>query len=47
MANAVFVLSSCRACSFHIGAPEDYDEWVQLQKGQPGAEQWAFKEFNK
>lgn len=33
--------------SFHIGAPEDYDEWAQLQKGQPGAEQWAFNEFNK
>ncbi|TBU48594.1 GMC oxidoreductase [Dichomitus squalens] len=34
------------ALIFHIGAPEDYDEWVQLQKGQPGAEQWAFKEVN-
>ncbi|KAI1790186.1 GMC oxidoreductase [Ganoderma leucocontextum] len=34
------------ALIFHIGAPEDFDEWVQLQKGQPGAEQWAFQEFN-
>ncbi|PIL22660.1 hypothetical protein GSI_15352 [Ganoderma sinense ZZ0214-1] len=34
------------ALIFHIGAPEDFDEWVRLQKGQPGAEQWAFKEFN-
>ncbi|KAM5535009.1 hypothetical protein V8D89_011382 [Ganoderma adspersum] len=38
--------SCMNALIFHIGAPEDYDEWVQLQKGQPGAEQWAFKEFN-
>lgn len=35
------------ARSFHIGAPEDYDEWALLQKGQEGASQWAFKEFNK
>lgn len=33
--------------SFHIGAPEDYDEWVVLQKGQEGADQWASKEFDK
>ncbi|TFK90489.1 GMC oxidoreductase [Polyporus arcularius HHB13444] len=35
------------AMIFHIGAPEDYDEWVLLQKGQEGASQWAFKEFDK
>lgn len=35
------------ALSYHIGAPEDYDEWAALQKGQEGASQWAFKEMNK
>ncbi|RPD59568.1 GMC oxidoreductase [Lentinus tigrinus ALCF2SS1-6] len=35
------------AMIFHIGAPEDYDEWVLLQKGQEGASQWAFKEVDK
>ncbi|KAI0787497.1 GMC oxidoreductase [Fomes fomentarius] len=38
--------SCMNAMIFHIGAPEDYDEWALLQKGQEGASQWAFKEFN-
>ncbi|KAI0783981.1 GMC oxidoreductase [Irpex lacteus] len=29
-------------CKFHYGAPSDYDEWAELQKGQPGAQAWAY-----
>ncbi|KAI0749699.1 GMC oxidoreductase [Daedaleopsis nitida] len=34
------------AMIFHIGAPEDFDEWVSLQKGQEGASHWTYKEIN-
>ncbi|KAM5537230.1 hypothetical protein V8D89_009163 [Ganoderma adspersum] len=30
----------------HLGAPEDYDEWATLQKGQEGASQWAYRELH-
>ncbi|KAH9945051.1 GMC oxidoreductase [Epithele typhae] len=32
--------------SFHTCAPEDYDEWARLQKGQEGADQWAYRNFD-
>ncbi|THH32228.1 hypothetical protein EUX98_g1965 [Antrodiella citrinella] len=32
---------------FQSGHPTDYDEWASLQKGQPGASGWAYKEFSK
>ncbi|KAG9042583.1 hypothetical protein FS837_010675 [Tulasnella sp. UAMH 9824] len=39
--------SSGNAMMFHLGAPEDYDEWAQLQKGADGADGWAYKGFKK
>ncbi|GJE96200.1 GMC oxidoreductase [Phanerochaete sordida] len=38
--------TNMNAMMFHFGAPSDYDEWAQLQKGQTGAAGWAFKEFH-
>ncbi|KAI0359706.1 GMC oxidoreductase [Trametes cingulata] len=35
------------AMVFHAGAPEDYDEWALAQKGQEGANEWSYKEFQK
>ncbi|TDL26596.1 GMC oxidoreductase [Rickenella mellea] len=37
--------SAINAMMFHQGAPTDYDEWAQ--SGEEGAEQWAFKNFQK
>ncbi|KAI8980017.1 GMC oxidoreductase [Trametes punicea] len=37
--------SCMNAMVFHAGAPEDYDEWARLQKGQEGALQWSYREF--
>lgn len=34
------------AMMYHYGAPSDYDEWAGLQKGQPGALGWTYKEFH-
>ncbi|KAI0671884.1 GMC oxidoreductase [Trametes maxima] len=39
--------SCLNAMVFHAGAPEDYDEWSLAQKGQEGALQWSFSEFQK
>lgn len=39
--------SSGNAMMFHLGAPEDYDEWAELQKGAEGADGWAYKGFKK
>lgn len=33
--------------SFHHGAPSDYDEWAEYQKGQEGAQGWSYKEFSR
>ncbi|OSC99871.1 GMC oxidoreductase [Trametes coccinea BRFM310] len=37
--------SCLNAMIFHAGAPEDYDEWCRLQKGQEGALQWSYQQF--
>ncbi|KAH9847494.1 GMC oxidoreductase [Lenzites betulinus] len=34
-------------CKFHMAAPEDYDEWALAQKGQEGAQQWSYREFQQ
>ncbi|KAI0775063.1 GMC oxidoreductase [Trametes elegans] len=39
--------SAINAMVYHVGAPEDFDEWVTLQKGQEGAGQWSFREIQK
>ncbi|KAG8897233.1 hypothetical protein FRB99_008352, partial [Tulasnella sp. 403] len=35
--------SSGNAMMFHLGAPEDYDRWAELQNGADGAEEWSYK----
>ncbi|KAI0833647.1 GMC oxidoreductase [Trametes gibbosa] len=35
------------ALVFHMAAPEDYDEWALAQKGQEGAQQWSYREFQE
>ncbi|KAI0950760.1 hypothetical protein AcW1_007983 [Taiwanofungus camphoratus] len=43
------VLGGCSAMNamiFHYGAPSDYDEWAELQKGQEGASGWSYKELH-
>lgn len=39
--------SSVNAMMFHHGAPSDYDEWAQLQKGQEGAEEWSYQQLHR
>ncbi|PCH39400.1 GMC oxidoreductase [Wolfiporia cocos MD-104 SS10] len=39
--------SAVNAMVFHYGAPSDYDEWAELQKGLEGANEWTFKQFNQ
>lgn len=39
--------TNLNAMMFHYGAPSDYDEWAILQNGQPGAEEWSYKEFHR
>jgi len=34
-------------CRFHCGAPEDYDEWATVMKGEDGAEEWRYENFKK
>ncbi|KAI0687739.1 GMC oxidoreductase [Cytidiella melzeri] len=34
--------TNLNAAMFHYGAPSDYDEWAELQKGQPGALGWSY-----
>jgi len=38
--------SSVNAMIFHHGAPSDYDEWVEYQKGQKGADGWSYEQFS-
>ncbi|KAF7791728.1 hypothetical protein EIP86_002752 [Pleurotus ostreatoroseus] len=38
--------SNMNAMMYHYGAPSDYDEWAELQKGQSGALGWTYKEFH-
>ncbi|EKM57285.1 uncharacterized protein PHACADRAFT_254976 [Phanerochaete carnosa HHB-10118-sp] len=38
--------SNMNAMVFHFGAPTDYDEWAELQKGQTGATGWTFQELH-
>ncbi|KAF8582803.1 GMC oxidoreductase [Ramaria rubella] len=35
--------SSVNAMMFHTCAPGDYDEWARLNRGQEGAEGWAYR----
>ncbi|KAJ3521347.1 hypothetical protein NM688_g9027 [Phlebia brevispora] len=37
--------SNLNALIFHAGAPSDYDEWAELQKGRAGALGWSYKQF--
>ncbi|EPT05509.1 hypothetical protein FOMPIDRAFT_158549 [Fomitopsis schrenkii] len=38
--------SSMNAMIFHYGAPADFDEWADMQKGQEGASGWNYENFN-
>ncbi|KAI0076020.1 GMC oxidoreductase [Panus rudis PR-1116 ss-1] len=38
--------TNSNAMCFHHGAPSDYDEWAKIQKNQPGADAWSYKEFS-
>ena len=44
--DACYVELNVDSRRFHYGAPSDYDEWAALQKGQPGANGWSYKEFH-
>ncbi|KAK7690471.1 hypothetical protein QCA50_005569 [Cerrena zonata] len=37
--------TNTNAVCYHFGAPSDYDEWAEMQKGQEGAEEWSYKHF--
>ncbi|KAI0636071.1 GMC oxidoreductase [Trametes polyzona] len=37
--------SCLNAMVYHMGSPEDYDEWASMQKGQEGADQWTYGQF--
>ncbi|KAI0789860.1 GMC oxidoreductase [Abortiporus biennis] len=37
--------SNINAMVLHYGAPSDYDEWVRLQNGEDGAEEWSYEDF--
>ncbi|TFY63174.1 hypothetical protein EVG20_g6435 [Dentipellis fragilis] len=39
--------SSMNASVFHLGSPQDYDEWAKLQHGADGADDWAYSRFQK
>ncbi|KAG8881244.1 hypothetical protein FRB97_009743 [Tulasnella sp. 331] len=39
--------SSGNALMFHLGAPEDYDRWAELQGGESDAEGWTYKSMKK
>ncbi|CCM03610.1 uncharacterized protein FIBRA_05748 [Fibroporia radiculosa] len=43
----MIVGSAINAMIFHHGAPSDFDQWAEYQKGQKGAEGWTYKEFNR
>lgn len=32
---------------FHMGAPEDYDDWAKIQGDVKGGEGWSYKALKK